>query len=476
MAHASRLTLTHSEDRVTRNLWTLPGLQRTAGENVLWRFTSNEARLEILSRRSGPSVVDLRVIAAGMLRGRPSEGSCQSHSEKWTAAAVLANPEEMCGALLSARDGVLSKRAYAQILQEVLRIASPSYGAFLVDPELRKCKRAPKCTGNGQLCLFCDFSGVVPPSAAVSFLHDCFLTRKEVARAARLYLSNIICVVSYARVCYLAAWRVAAGKEVCCACHPQRRAFNESRRLALVGWDPLRHCSLTQEPRLSSRAPLRNGQVFRPFPFRTREVLNSDGRYERNTLDVYSSVKKRCVEDEAGKRIGVTCSLAPCDEIKSQNGGSFFANSKTDTMNHSDKPLKFDRVSKMSNLAPGQKPMNHTSECAESRGTVVTERSNVHDGGAREVVRTSLRSPLLTYVVVDAGKMEHVVASGVESMIRGAPTTGVCSVCSGTFVSMDLEHADETLEVHLDQEICPKQASLRLQNGMAKAHDLYSTD
>jgi len=417
---ASRFTLTHSEDRITHNLWTLPGLQRSPGENALWRYTNNDSRFEALSKRQGSSLNDLRHIAAGMLRGRPSEGSCTRHSQKWTAAIILANPAEACTAFSAASsDSSLCKRTYSQVMRNVLQLGAIAFGSFLshshrylphLHPELRKCKRAPKCTGHKQLCLFSEHSGVVPPSAAVQFLEECFFSREEMARVCVDNLSKIASGLVFARICYIAAWRLTVGKEICCACQPHRRALTESRRLVLLGWDPT----------------LRHGVPAKQSGAEEGKKVEGDS----TVLDV----KK---EDD-GKEGGEEEAKAndEKDGSEGKEGGEEEAKA------------------------------NDEKDGAEGKGGSSGERI------AQGLPSTYL-SPVLAYTVVDAGKMEHVVASGVESLIRGTPTTTICLVCNGTITALEMECSDESLEIHFDQVVNLEQAAKMLQQGIIAAHDIF---
>lgn len=476
VAQASRLTLTRTEERLTRNLWTLPGLQRTPGESILWRYTSNDSRLEVLNRRFGSSTTDLRMIAAGMLRGRPSEGSCTRHSEKWTAATVLANPSQLCSAFMS---GMLSKRMYSKVFQDILQNGPFAFGSYLpvgvkysslLHPEMRKCKRAPKCTGHNQLCLFSEHSGLVPPSSSVSFLRDCFLTQEEIAHVAIENLKKITAGVRFARVCYLAGWRLVAGKEVCCACQPHRRAVNESRRLVLIGWDPYFRHALASE---TNRSDSSNSSL-------SPECIScSRTAWQKNSGD-FESAK------------GLT-------KIARPNGEAALKRRRIQSSPEKEIPVESREVSSNEN-APSKGGIDATSICAEPSLTKIAPQNHVHDSlnqpdeaeDKNEQVseqpnkhgldkneftsglRQSFSSPVLSYVVVDAGKMEHVIASGVEALTRGTPSATTCILCNGTITSFELEYSDEMLEIHLDQIVNPDQVTVRLRDGMIAAHNILA--
>ena len=545
----------------------------------MWRYIKNETRLEVLARRTGASITDLRLIAAGMLRGRPSEGYCIRHANKWTAALVCANPIAVCSVFVaSASQGTLCKRKYRKVVRDVLRCGAFAFGSFIsfnaryathLPPEIHKCKRAPKCTGLDQLCLFSEHSGIVPPTASVHFLRDSFLSPEEIADVANENLAKLSNGVIFARVCYLASWRFSAGKEVCCACQPARRALNESRRLILIAWDPAFRHALPLMP----RAPSNSSSSGNQQKTRVCETLPQSGQLKQGSgrktsrpesIDKIDSGRKKRPRVDSG---ALSKSLQAVEEPKIENESSsertkYVVNpnnkqketvssntdgakkkpesSKEQSEEHdAESEMKVERIIAANLLTESEIKTDLTSTTSDKKINVeesVVEQvrnpnnkekleidsaeeasSNVgttqkcteknteeevvihnadpeskvgmgaesnHANQVKTVDRAAIvpevglvppyASPVLSYVVVDALKMGHVLVSGVDSVVRGPPSTTICTVCGGSMTILDVELSDETLEIHNDQFVNAKQAAAGLVAGIKTAHEIYS--
>lgn len=571
VAQVSRFTLTRSGDRATNKLtsylWTLDGLQRTHGENALWRYIKNETRLEVLAKRIGASTADLRLIAAGMLRGRPSEGSCVRHADKWTTALVCANPVAICDAFLaSASQRTLCKRTYSKVVRDVLQYGAFAFGSLIpfntryathLHPEIRKCKRAPKCTGSEQFCLFSEHSGIVPPTASVRFLRDCFLTPQEIANVANDNLQKISNGVVFARVCYLSGWRFSAGKEVCCACQPARRALNESRRLILIAWDPTFRHALPMKPRASSstespekrprnpvcETPVKSSsyQQEQSEQLSGRKTPRSESededdserkkrpRTDQNLKSASSAVKTtqpkieeesspkqtplKNLDTETDAKILASNTDVPAEksvdsprenpakqrvQLDSKDEKTTVPNATAEpdveievagtskTKSNEEERVTEKQATKSTNEAekiiePSTKS-NAEKEATQSEFTKagIERKANLAHRTERRTFTPEggllppYASPVLSYIVVDALNMGHVLVSGVDTVVRAPPATTMCTVCGGSMTVLDVELSDETLEIHNDQLVNTKQAAAGLVAGIKTAHELYA--
>lgn len=452
------------------------------------------------------------------------------HADKWTAAVVLSNLNAIVSVFAApAYRHVLDKRAYRERMRSIFFYGAYAFGSFLplsaryavhMHPEMRKCKRAPKCTGKKALCLFNEHSGILPPTAAVRFLRDCGFSSEEMARISRDNLTKIQSGILVARVCYLAAWKAAAN-EVCCACNPNRRASSERRRLVLLGWDPtLRHLIPffpVQRLHVQSVASQQQRQQWQQSqasvtpqqPVRVPQQRASQPESQTNTADQTPSNQKQ-VQKSAQERdsVHLTSLRNVHDGRMANQESSPKAESKPQTEHSatkSERRRSNGEVSKPEDAVNGarQSATSGTDEQTENRGKagVRTEsarperqstavqktaaaaaetRRRVANAQARadgmrvaENVRPVASSGVISYVVVDAAKMEHVVASGVDVLARaGSPSQ--CVACMASFMCVEMDNADESLEIHLDQVVQPRHAATRLGMGMTGAHDVFA--
>ncbi len=493
---ASRFTLAKGDSRLTTYVWTLPGLPRLNALGALWGYASNEERLALLSRRMSPPRRELMQIGAKFLRGRPGEASCFRHADKWATAAILNNIPEVVRAFSApASAGALCKRAYREAMRRVLHRGAITFGSALepghpVDrhPEMRKCRRSPRCTGKRMLCLFNEHSGIVPPASVPRFLRDCELSPADAARVARDSIAALQARIDTARICFAAGWAPAEPSEgdMCCACHPQRRSHRETRRLVLLGWNPtpsffpLPGLPPAVIPHPPAPVPGHSAHIQQHQQHSPQQMVNP-GQY------AYFTQHPSPVQNPAA------APMAPSVQNASQGENANAAQNAAVAPGQNASPMQ--NASHMQNAPPVQNAaavQNTVSvvDILQAAGQMLPGGAPVPQVNPETESESSTRSlpvapfalgpeprlmpsDVLAYVVVDAQKMEHVVASGVNNLLRASQPMQ-CIICATRYVCLNIEAADDVLEVHLDNELQPRHAARRLYNGIIAAHDLFA--
>lgn len=174
VAHAQRFCLPSGRPSEVQDLWALRSGLRAPGERAL-SIPENDARVEHLVSNiiSQPQFEE---IAAGIVSGRSSMAPCYSHADKWLCALILSN----IGAVLTAFES--PPGSFPTVCRSVLLTLIRSEYPFgrlhpkdIVpvqdnDESINKCTRSPPCPGTpGNVCLFNEYSGTLPPSSVGQF-------------------------------------------------------------------------------------------------------------------------------------------------------------------------------------------------------------------------------------------------------------------------------------------------------------------
>lgn len=434
------------------------------------------------------------------------------HADKWTAAVVLSNLHEIVSVFSAPSSNYsLDKRAYRDRMRRILNLGAYAFGSFLprgarfalhLHPEIRKCKRAPKCTGENALCFFTEHSGILPPTAAVRFLRDCGFSPDDTGRIARDNLTKIQAGIIVARVCYM-SWKTIPATiptDVCCGCSPRRRASSERRRLLLLGWDPtMRHLvpffpvnrthlqmSASQQAAARVRHPMPAQQhsvpVLQRVPPEVGKAVAADTvQGPPSKKKAASKVSPKNVADsrtskaESSGKSTHTYDATDVAKVVKVAQNSIEGGEAKDARNGASKPSNHGDENVAARLEATKQAGNVTAQAQAPRLPESARRRQADAGGtpSMEGLRAVAQTPVISYVVVDAAKMEHVIASGVDVIAR-AGTPNRCIVCSVSYMCIEVDNADEMLEIHLDQVVNPRHAATRLRIGMMNAHDVFA--